>query len=355
MFYHLAAFQKQGLIRNNPDLDLLSGIWDRGWVGVDLFFVISGFIMVYVTQNSGYGISTARRFIRSRVTRIYPLWWACAGIMLVYFLVTYGMPAAPDRIESPDQAIGYAIRSFLLIPQDSVPILGLGWTLIHEMYFYLVFAIILLLPRKFLWPALIVWAGFILASIVLLPSLKNAVMKTAMSPLTIEFILGAAAALMVTKQLRLNPALITIAAATAILLGMLFYPMLPDMEPAIRRVLIFALPCAALAYGWSRLEIMGRAKPSTILTTLGDWSYSLYLTHFIVFLVLRRLFDWSLPLLPENIAEALTIGTTGALDNLVFAIISLPLCILVAALFYRLIEAPAVRFFKRRRVADKAG
>jgi len=114
--------------------------------------------MVYVTRETGRSFGDVRRFLSSRITRIYPLWWVCAGIIMVYFWVTYGIPAAPDRIAGPHEAVTYALKSLLLIPQDAPPILGLGWTLIHEMFFYLVFALILFLPKKYLLPALIAWA-----------------------------------------------------------------------------------------------------------------------------------------------------------------------------------------------------
>ena len=74
LFYHLASFQRQMAEENRDDILLTSGIWDNGWAGVDLFFVISGFIMVYVTRNSGRTLKDVGRFMASRITRIYPLW-----------------------------------------------------------------------------------------------------------------------------------------------------------------------------------------------------------------------------------------------------------------------------------------
>jgi len=48
-------------VGNAADIALTSGIWDRGWAGVDLFFVISGFIMVYVTRETGRSFGDVRK------------------------------------------------------------------------------------------------------------------------------------------------------------------------------------------------------------------------------------------------------------------------------------------------------
>ena len=89
LFYHLALFIRGGVFKGQSGFPF--GAWDQGWAGVDLFFVISGFIMVWTTQSIQPGLSTARGFLWRRVTRIYPLWWFCAGIMAIYFFVAYGL------------------------------------------------------------------------------------------------------------------------------------------------------------------------------------------------------------------------------------------------------------------------
>jgi len=83
VFYHIALFLREGAwpgVSGYP-----TGIWDQGWVGVDLFFVISGFIMVWTTRDIQRGVGTAANFLWRRALRIYPLWWICAAVMAVYF------------------------------------------------------------------------------------------------------------------------------------------------------------------------------------------------------------------------------------------------------------------------------
>jgi len=71
LLFHLAAFQREMAMGNAVDIALTTGLWDRGWAGVDLFFVISGFIMVYVTRETGRSLGDVRSFLTSRITRIY--------------------------------------------------------------------------------------------------------------------------------------------------------------------------------------------------------------------------------------------------------------------------------------------
>jgi len=198
-----------------------------------------------------------------------------------------GMPAAPDRIAGPSEAVTYAVKSMLLIPQASEPILGLGWTLIHEMFFYLIFAFILFLPKKYLLPALIVWAVLTVAGSFLIrpAAFGRNIPELLASPLSLEFIAGGIAGWWVA---------------------------------------IFTLPFFLLVYGATGREIIaGRLYPLW-LTRLGDWSYSLYLTHYIVLVTLRRIYRMAAP-------DSLKVGAEGALDNVVFAVLALAISIVTAA------------------------
>ena len=106
-----------------------------GLAGVDMFFVLSGFIMVAV---AGRNIGPIR-FLWRRAARIYPTYWLVSLAVLALAIV------APALVDSSVIAPISLWRSFLLVPGETVPLLAVGWTLVHEMYFYLVFAIFLAL------------------------------------------------------------------------------------------------------------------------------------------------------------------------------------------------------------------
>ncbi len=351
LFFHIAEFQRQIIGAGLADRALVSGLWDQGWAGVDLFFVISGFIMVYVTQGAGRSAQDVGKFLWARITRIFPLWWVWAGFMVAYFWVAYGIPAAPDRVAGPGEAMGYAVRSLLLIPQESAPILGLGWSLIHEMFFYCVFALLLFCPRRIWVWLLLIWVGFTVlgASIFGAPAYARNYAELFASPLNLEFIAGALTGLAFIKGRHVMPKLILSLGLIAVIIGFMFFPQLSTGSITPSRVMIFTLPFAAIIYGWSVLEVQGKARIPRWLSQLGNWSYSLYLTHYIVLVGLRRLYAILLPRLPGNVKNAVQLGGPGAWDNILFAILAIIISVGVAALSYRLIERPLMRFFRRRK------
>jgi len=343
LFFHLAEFQREMAVGNLSDINLISGIWDRGWAGVDLFFIISGFIMVYVARDIGNTIRDMRRFILSRIIRIYPLWWVCSGIMAGYFWIVYGMPAAPDRVSDLGEALRYSAKSFLLMPQDVPPLLGLGWSLIHEMYFYIIFAGILILPRKYLPVALSSWGMVTIFLALFIPpaSYGRSLLELAASPLTLEFIAGGLGAYCILKGWVFKPRIFLIAGVLLAFLGLVIFPYVTFNPYTAARVTVFLIPFLCLVYGWVGCEIKGELTPPQWLVSLGNWSYSLYLTHYIVLVALRRLYRILDP-------GALNVGASGVLDNIIFALLALSLSILTACVFYNLIERPSLRFMKNR-------
>ena len=98
-----------------------------GIAGVDLFFVVSGFIMVAVAGRDRGPIE----FLWRRATRIYPTYW------LVSLTVRATSLIAPTFVNSSITTPISLWRSFLLIPDRTFPLLAVGWTLVYEMYFYL--------------------------------------------------------------------------------------------------------------------------------------------------------------------------------------------------------------------------
>ena len=124
-------------------LDLPSG-------GVDLFFVISGFVMVHTTRDD----ETPAWFATKRIARIVPLYWLATFVVIALVVVrpwTFsGALLTPDSI----------LASLFFVPHvdangQAYPILGVGWTLNYEMMFYALFAMSLLLPRTYRLPGVI--------------------------------------------------------------------------------------------------------------------------------------------------------------------------------------------------------
>ena len=101
-----------------------------GDAGVDVFFVISGFIMVFITPKQLAGFPGWLEFIYRRFTRIFPPYWIVSGLLL---LVWFRKPEMFNGYYHNQLDLG---RSFFLLPQSFTPLVTVGWSLIHEVYFY---------------------------------------------------------------------------------------------------------------------------------------------------------------------------------------------------------------------------
>ena len=262
--YHARSLEIAGLARiGSPETPLIGGLFASGFAGVDLFFVISGFIMVWVTRNTVLGPVSSTDFLFARFTRIYPVWWAAAALGLLYMVLSGGIALIDSSgvtIKPGAPEFQYLVNSFLLVPQAEFPVLLTGWTLIHEVYFYLVFAVILLLPRGFIPYALLAWGICVFAASMLgLPiPIAQSFLTLAVHPMTMEFIFGAAVGIMVTSGLVWRAGAITLISTLWLLaaLGLQGTPSPYTLQWG--RVLEIGLPCAALIYGVAGLNANGR-------------------------------------------------------------------------------------------------
>jgi len=139
--YAVVAFHVFEFLHADPGFGV--GRFEVGKAGVDLFFVLSGFIMVYTTAAD----ESPARFITKRAARIVPLYWAATALaVLVAFVRPWLLPQA-------DLSFAAIVKSFAFIPAPDLsgtlqPVLFVGWTLNFEMMFYALFALTLFLPAR---------------------------------------------------------------------------------------------------------------------------------------------------------------------------------------------------------------
>jgi exopolysaccharide production protein ExoZ len=244
------------------------------WIaGVDIFFVISGFVIVHASANLFAAPGGSRVFLRRRLIRIVPLYWTMTTLFLAVTLLQ------PSTTHGAMGGAGYILASYAFLPwprPDGLmePALGLGWTLNYEMFFYLVLTPFLGLPRlgavlgSAACLALLVVAGQTLG-------LNAAALRFWADPIVLEFVAGMGLALTVAHGLTLPDWLRLTLVATACV----WLHLLAD-APAAWRVLAFGLPGALLVAA----AVTGRRPERTtramrILVRLGDASYALYLCH----------------------------------------------------------------------------
>lgn len=246
-----------------------------GHAGVDLFFVISGFIMVHVSTLRQRG---PLEFMRDRVARIVPIYWFFSALTVVLVLT---MPWAfrGTRFEPL-----HTLASFLFVayPNPAIegsvsPILRVGWTLNYEMLFYAIFAIAMAISaQRKVWIA----TAMILALVMMRAAAEDsAVARFYTNAIMLEFVFGMLIGLAFNSGI-LQRAGITFArgaVCTGLVLIVAFGLTVSYESPL--RAAFFGLPAAIIVAGALVLETR-RARPlPRVLGLLGDASYVIYLSH----------------------------------------------------------------------------
>jgi exopolysaccharide production protein ExoZ len=264
------------LIRSiHPEDPLGKGYFDLLSSGVDLFFIISGFIMVHTTRDD----ETPASFAIKRVSRIVPLYWAATAVVIALVIVRpwtfYGTALSADAV----------LASLFFVPHlnnngEVFPILGVGWTLNFEMMFYALFTLSLFLPRnRRLAGILVLIAGVWIAAVA---SGKGVIAEFYANPILFEFAAGcllAHAARTPAAEAFAKGAPMWAMALAGVAALVISPALLPLSLPSILRVgapLLLIVAAAVLQ------DMYRRPSSPSLLSRLGDASYSAYLLHPIV-------------------------------------------------------------------------
>lgn len=262
VFVHLEVFLR------------LLGLAPFGYGGVDLFFVISGFIMVHTTRRKPIGPGA---FIANRLLRIAPLYWLLTCAVYAVALV------APSLLGATSADPVELVESLLFVPFRKssgaiYPVLFVGWTLNYEMFFYALFAVGLFAPKRE-HGVLAVMAALV-ALVVLgrvLPS-RAAAYTFYTDPIVLEFGFGMALALW-GGRLRVSSARARRGLLAAGALGLLATAALVFLLPDVERVLTYGVPAALVVTVAVTLHQSGVSVSNRALLALGNASFALYLTH----------------------------------------------------------------------------
>jgi len=330
----VVAIHATAIERKYSGGDLLLPEWFRfGASGVDLFFVISGFVMVTVTRGRFGRINEVLRFLWGRVTRIYPTYW-------FYFFITLAVLLwQPSWVNTslPQQASLWA--SFLLLPTNTLPLVMVAWSLINELWFYFVFAILLFFPEKALLPSLCVWAAAILVVTLFVDT--SAFTPTALiivNPFTLEFIIGSLVALIVRAEYaRKLPAGLCWGMLIVVAVSLILAHAAGALEgSALKRALAMGGLYGALLASCVVLEARRSLRIPTFMRLNGDMSYTVYLSHVLVLSVIGKI--W------------FAIGpVSGLWDNAVACAVMFAAVVVYGGIAYRLIERPMVDLSHRLR------
>ena len=260
--------QLRGMGYTGPWLSGLSG-------GVDIFFVISGFIMWVTTVDRPV---TPLQFWSRRIARVVPLYW-----LLTSFLVLV-MVVAPQLLQTARFDLSHVIGSYLFLPVIH-PATGLfqpvvipGWTLQYEMLFYLVFGAFLFTAgrARFYAPVVVLMGLVALGAALRLDAQAPLAFWT--SDLLMEFAFGMALGWAATRRRVMSEAAVGLG---WLLLagGMAAILLLAETTASLPRSMTAGLSSVAVVAGVLVLEARGKLRQIPVLHLLGDASYSIYLTH----------------------------------------------------------------------------
>jgi exopolysaccharide production protein ExoZ len=303
-----------------------------GAAGVDVFFVISGFIMWTVSARRATGPGD---FLLRRAGRIAPLYWTIT--LLVVGLDMLRPSLFPNmRLDAP-----HVILSLLFLPHHDptgaiAPVIVPGWTLNYEAFFYVNFALTLLAPAgRRAWVLTSVLGGLCLAGL-FLPHGRWAAVDTYCDPLILEFVAGS----WLAKAAAAGRLGSVTAAWTAIAAGLLIMTAAAVTRTDVERwarLLCWGLPALLIVRGALSLEGSGHMPVFAPLKLLGDASYSIYLAH--------------------GLALSLAFRLIGGLDLPLLAAIALaaPFGVLAGLACYWLVERPLLALFHGRRRSSSAG
>jgi exopolysaccharide production protein ExoZ len=308
-----------------------------GHAGVDLFFVISGYIIYRAHQSELGQFSALPRFLFRRLTRIYPPYWVAT------FFILIGAMFVPGLVKSGKLEYWAIIESFMLFPVDGqkfYPLLPVGWSLFYEMAFYTGFALLFVLPKRWGLLLLVVWACLAGWFMQLEGATKGRSVLEGFPRFftglpVLEFLAGVALAKL--PRVSGGPWLWGLCSGSILL-------MVAAWDGIWGRNIIVSM---GYAVGMVGLVVLSRildqsrkAQPPAWLALWGDRSYSLYLAHFPVLMALdyflERRSPWNAPAV-----DFILLCTGGMISGW---------------LFYRLIEQPLLvwvrvghdRLFRRR-------
>jgi peptidoglycan/LPS O-acetylase OafA/YrhL len=255
--------------------------------GVDIFFVVSGFIMVHASAGLFGRPGGARTFLERRIARIVPLYWAATTLFLLIGL------ALPAVLNSGVPSFAQIAASYLFWPSASTvglvqPVYSLGWTLNYEMLFYVLFAAGLLLPARLTLAAVAAALAILVGAEALAGPLPLPFGFWG-QPIVLEFAAGMGLALLWRGGLRLGHtarAAVAAAGVATLLFGPHLAPGGAWSNLAVHGSAAVLLVLAA-ASGAARSE---PSLPVRALSAVGDASYALYLVHPFVIRGLREVF-----------------------------------------------------------------
>jgi exopolysaccharide production protein ExoZ len=289
--------------RENLNYNFLGGMFSFGYVGVDFFFVLSGFIILYNHAKDLGKRQSISRYATKRLIRIYPIYWMITVTKLIAIIII------PSIAKPHEQELSTILNSLLLFPQINLPIIGAAWTLSYEMLFYVLFGFAILFGWRWGLSLAGIWSvamlGYALRGFIGISVPDHYLITFFLNERNLEFIFGCVSAYIVANC-KLKHSIPV--ALTGGILFVLAGQFIMKAGNVISYTLLFGIPSLLLVTGSASLELEKAISLPKFLILLGDASYSIYLTHAMFVNIFSLVIGRSTVLGPFFITLAITVG-----------------------------------------------
>ena len=317
-------FHGTQIIHERLDYLFLNNLFIAGFSGVDIFFVLSRFIILYTSNSNSIDSSI---FLKKRFIRIYPIYWLVTLLLVIAFFIS------PSTENAHKNDLYTILGSITLFPQKDY-VIGVAWTLTYEVIFYLFFAFTYFRKPRYLFYGFCPWIISIL--LVFIFNIKTNIhsIDILLNPVILNFALGCLVAFIYNRyKYNTNAGWYFWIGLILFTVSWLFYYQLNLnhsnlLSNDISRVYLFGLPATVLIFG----SLYLKNNVPKWLVYLGDASYSLYLVHGTVLSILIKI------IIKFNLSSQF-INFYGALSLFVTTLI-------LSCCFYSFIEKNLIKLIK---------
>jgi peptidoglycan/LPS O-acetylase OafA/YrhL len=321
VIYHIG-----GYIKRYFPVFFLGDFFGFGFAGVDLFFVISGFIIHFTSRNYLGNPSLLGEYLKKRFMRVYPIYWiVMTSLFCLSWLMTIILQKDVFSTGYPHTFSAY-LQTYLLTPLHFA-VNPVTWTLSYELFFYLCFSCLIISRRLWVVPATVLLVS--LYNILFLHHEENRYFNFIFSGYNLEFMFGFLI-YQFYEKIKFNNwisgGLIVISLSIIIKFGY----QISDYD-YLKRVLTFGLPSAFLLIALLNLEANQAINIPKFSITLGDASYVLYLIHFPMLLLMNKI--------PMIVGLVLTDVETIWYNYFIIIVI-----VVVSIIIHKLVEKPLSKY-----------
>lgn len=321
VFYHIG-----GYIKRNFAVTFLGDFFGFGFAGVDLFFLISGFIIHFTSKQYLGKPNYWREYLKKRFFRVFPIYWI---VMTTLFLLGWFFSNILQKevlnTAYPHTFSAY-FQTYFLVPYHFA-INPVTWTLSYELFFYLVFSILILSKRLWFISVFILLGSVI--NMVFGNSFNNKYFDFVFSGYNLEFALGFLIS-QYYEKIKISDALAFLLLGWAFLILITLGAEISDYD-YLERVLVFGLPSGLILFALLNIEANGTFFVPKFAILLGDVSYVLYLIHFPMLLLLNKI--------PSILGSTLSANQTVFYNYLIGIMI-----LITSIVIHKMVEKPLSRY-----------